>query len=189
MGSRSLLHTPSGADPGFQFRGGALKKIAPSGGRRENFWCISCEKSRFYAKKSYFFQLPREARKFWGISCEKSRFYANFFNFFRILGGRAPGAPPLPWIRPCYDHMVVTWIYLISHNSFTVVIYYRLSVWSWFLNAAKRTQYNFIFDDEFQSLCIFRVPVFQATIPLPVKSKTDYGHKKSLKIPKCNQNL
>ena len=27
--------------------GGALKRIAPSGGRRENFWGISCEKSRF----------------------------------------------------------------------------------------------------------------------------------------------
>jgi hypothetical protein len=26
------------------------------GGRRENFWGISFEKSRFYAKKSYFFQ-------------------------------------------------------------------------------------------------------------------------------------
>jgi hypothetical protein len=25
------------------------------GGRREHFWGISCEKSRFYAKKSYFF--------------------------------------------------------------------------------------------------------------------------------------
>jgi hypothetical protein len=37
--------------------GGGLKKIAPSGGRRENLWGISCEKSRFYAKKSYFFQL------------------------------------------------------------------------------------------------------------------------------------
>ena len=48
----------SGADPGFQVRGGggALKKIAPSGGRRENFWGISCGKSRFYVKKSYFFQ-------------------------------------------------------------------------------------------------------------------------------------
>ena len=58
----------SGADPGFQVRGGgrALKKIAPSGGRRENFWGISCEKSRFYAKKSYFFQLRREARTFLG---------------------------------------------------------------------------------------------------------------------------
>ena len=38
-----------GADPGFQVRGGALKKIAPSGGRREHFWGISCEKSQFYA--------------------------------------------------------------------------------------------------------------------------------------------
>jgi hypothetical protein len=46
----------SGADPRFQVRGGALKKIAPSGGRRENDLGISCEKSRFYAKKSYFFQ-------------------------------------------------------------------------------------------------------------------------------------
>ena len=49
-------HWLTGADPGFQVRGGALKKIASSGGRRENFWGISCEKSRFYAKKSYFFQ-------------------------------------------------------------------------------------------------------------------------------------
>ena len=47
----------SGADPGFQVRGGALKKIAPSGGRRENFWGNSCEKSRFYAKKIIFFPI------------------------------------------------------------------------------------------------------------------------------------
>ena len=41
----------------FKLGGGAhLKKIAPSGGRRENFWGISCEKSRFYAKKYFFFQ-------------------------------------------------------------------------------------------------------------------------------------
>ena len=46
----------TGADPGFQARGGALNKIAPSEGRRENFWGISCEKSRFYAKKSYLSQ-------------------------------------------------------------------------------------------------------------------------------------
>ena len=37
--------------------GGALKKIAPSGGRPENVWGISCEKSRFYVKKSYFFSI------------------------------------------------------------------------------------------------------------------------------------
>ena len=47
----------------FKLGGGHLKKIAPSGGRRENIWGISCEKSRFYAKKSDFFQMQREARK------------------------------------------------------------------------------------------------------------------------------
>ena len=47
----------AGADPGFQVRGSARKKIAPSGGRRENFGGISCEKSRFYAKNSYFFPI------------------------------------------------------------------------------------------------------------------------------------
>ena len=39
----------AGADPRF-------KKITPSGGKRENIWGISCEKSRFYAKNHIFFQ-------------------------------------------------------------------------------------------------------------------------------------
>jgi hypothetical protein len=42
-----IVEEEPGADPGFQVRGGALKKIAPSGGRRENFWGILCENSRF----------------------------------------------------------------------------------------------------------------------------------------------
>jgi hypothetical protein len=69
-----LCITHAGTDLEFQVRGGALKKIAPSGGRRENICGISCEKSRFYAKKSYFFP---------------------------ILGGGG-GAPvrARPWIRP-----------------------------------------------------------------------------------------
>jgi hypothetical protein len=28
------------ADPGFEVRGGAIKNIAPSGGRREHFWGV-----------------------------------------------------------------------------------------------------------------------------------------------------
>ena len=55
--SSDFNNTCTGADPGFQVRGGgALKKIEPNGGRSENCWGISCEKSRFYAKKSYLFQ-------------------------------------------------------------------------------------------------------------------------------------
>ena len=75
--------------------GGALKKIAPSRGRRENIWGISFEKSRFYAKKSYFSNFRGGAQNFWGISCEKSRFYAKKIIFLPILGGGgASGAPP-----------------------------------------------------------------------------------------------
>ena len=47
-----MLYCIAGADPGFQVKGGALKKIAPSRGRREHFRGISCDKSLFYAKKS-----------------------------------------------------------------------------------------------------------------------------------------
>ena len=89
----------AGADPGFQVRGGGThKKIAPSGGRREICWGISCEKSRFYAKKSYFFQLRREARTFLGYFVWKITILRKKILFFPILeeGGRAPGAPP-PW--------------------------------------------------------------------------------------------
>jgi hypothetical protein len=44
------------AGEGIQAGAAQLKKIAPSGERRENVWGISCEKSWFYVKKSYFFQ-------------------------------------------------------------------------------------------------------------------------------------
>ena len=53
----NLKCTYAGADPGLQVRGSALKKIASSGWRGENVWGISCEKSRFYAKKIIFFPI------------------------------------------------------------------------------------------------------------------------------------
>ena len=90
--------------------GGALKKIAPRRGRRENFWGISCEKSRFYAIKSYFSNFRGGARNFWGISCEKSRFYAKKKSYFLpILGGEGArtGCPPPPESAPA----------LVSSNS------------------------------------------------------------------------
>ena len=104
-GTQRFNYQDAGADPGFQVRGGALKKIAPSRGRSEKFWGISCEKSRFHAKKSYFSNFRGEgARNFWGISCEKSRFYAKKIIFLSILGGggggRAGCAPPPPESAP-----------------------------------------------------------------------------------------
>ena len=38
-----------------------LKKSPPSGARRDNFWGISCGKSRFYAKKNHIFSNFRGA--------------------------------------------------------------------------------------------------------------------------------
>jgi hypothetical protein len=37
----------SGVDPGFQARGGAFKKIAPSGGRSEKFWVFRVKNHDF----------------------------------------------------------------------------------------------------------------------------------------------
>jgi hypothetical protein len=45
----------------FKLGGEALKKIVPSGGRRENIWGFSCEK--FYAKKHIFSNLGGGGRQ------------------------------------------------------------------------------------------------------------------------------
>jgi hypothetical protein len=97
----------SGADPGFQVRGGALKKIAPSGGRREHFWGISCEKSRFYAKKSYFFQLRREGgAKIVGVFRVKNHdFTPKNHIFSNLRGGRA--------VKLCTCFVIVLYIVLV----------------------------------------------------------------------------
>ena len=132
------LRIYTGADPGFQVRGGAHKKIAPSGGRREKFWGIPCEKSRFYATKSYFSNFRGGARNFWGISCEKSRFYAKKIIFFPILGGGGggggAGCAPLnpPLIYACFLTLVELMLMFPRRNSsvlfaFVVILFIWLS--------------------------------------------------------------
>jgi hypothetical protein len=44
---RSVISSEQGRIQDFKLGGGALNKIAPSGGRGENCWGISYEKSRF----------------------------------------------------------------------------------------------------------------------------------------------
>ena len=83
--------------------GGALKKIAPSGGRREHFGGISCEKSRFYAQKSSFFPIAEGGAKNVGVFRVKNHDYTpknHIFSNFRGGGGGAPGAPPPPMDPP-----------------------------------------------------------------------------------------
>ena len=87
MDNSETLDTLQGRIQDFKLGGGGtLKKIAPSRGRREHFWGISCEKSRFYAKKS-FFQLRREARKLLGYFVGKITILRQKIIFFPILGG------------------------------------------------------------------------------------------------------
>ena len=53
-----IVYRSRGRIQDFKLGGGGggvhLKKNAPSGERHENFWGISCEKSRFYDKKIIF---------------------------------------------------------------------------------------------------------------------------------------
>jgi hypothetical protein len=81
--------------------GGALKKIAPSGGRCEKFWGISCEKSRFYDKKIVFFPIEEGGAKNFGVFRVKNHDFTpknHIFSNFR--GARAGCAPPPPPLDP-----------------------------------------------------------------------------------------
>ena len=93
-------YTIQGRIQDFKLGGAHFKKIAPSGGRREKCWGISCEKSRFYAKQTKFFQLRREARKVLGIVW-KITILRQKILFFPILGGARAGCPP-PGSAPAY---------------------------------------------------------------------------------------
>jgi hypothetical protein len=122
--------------------------LAPSGGRRENCWGISCEKSRFYAKKSYVFQLPREARKclryfVWKITIlrQKIIFFSNFRGGARRV--RAPLDPPLPLVSSnSSSNDILYEIICHQYNSIAIIMIYcentiiRWYQFSWFLQNA-----------------------------------------------------
>ena len=65
---KNIYSVCTGADPGFQVRGGgAIKKIAPSGGRREKFWGISCEKNTILRQKIIFFSIAEGGANNFGV--------------------------------------------------------------------------------------------------------------------------
>ena len=80
------MYKKSGADPGFQVRVGALKIV---------FGGISCEKSRFYAKKIIFFPIAEGGANILGYFVWKIMILCQKILFFPILGGaHARCAPP-----------------------------------------------------------------------------------------------
>ena len=97
----------SGADPGFQIRGDALKKIAPSGGRCENFGGISCEKITILRQKIIFFPIAEGGAKNFGVFRVKNHDYTptnHIFSNFRGGGGarRVRPLPPGYVARRCF---------------------------------------------------------------------------------------
>ena len=56
---------------------------------RENFWGISCEKSRFYAKKSYFFPLAEGGAKISGVFRMKNHNLRQKIIFYPLAEGGA----------------------------------------------------------------------------------------------------
>jgi hypothetical protein len=59
----AILNTVTVADPGFQVRGGALKKIALSGERREKFGVFRVKNHDFTPKNHIFFNFSGGARR------------------------------------------------------------------------------------------------------------------------------
>ena len=74
-----------------------LKKLHRAEGGANFFWSISCEKSRFYAKKSYFYQLRTEARIFLGVFRVKNHDFAPKKSYFFQLD------PPLTCMGSCQE--------------------------------------------------------------------------------------
>ena len=77
-------------------------------------WGISCEKSRFYAKKSYFFPLAEGGAKIVGVFRVKNHDFTPKNHIFSNFRGRAPGAPPgsapgiCAWLPDCSRTASVT---------------------------------------------------------------------------------
>ena len=88
--------------------GATLKKLRRAEGGAKIFGLFRVKNHDFTPKNHIFFNCRGRRENFWGISCEKSRFYAKKSYFFPILGGGggggggAPGAP-LPESAPAYS--------------------------------------------------------------------------------------
>ena len=84
--------------------GGAhLKKLRRAEGGAKILGVFRVKNHDFTPKNHISSNCGGRREKFWGISCEKSRYYDKKIIFFPILGGaRAVRAPPPPLDPPLY---------------------------------------------------------------------------------------
>ena len=78
----------------FKLGGAHLKKLRRAEEGANILGVLRVKNHYFPPKNHSFYNYGGRREKFWGISCEKSRFYDKKTYFFPILEGRAPGAPP-----------------------------------------------------------------------------------------------
>jgi hypothetical protein len=83
----------------FKLEGAHLKKLHRAEGGAKIVGVIRVKNHDFTPKNHIFSNCGGRRENFWGISCEKSRFHANKIIFFPILGG-APPPWIRPWTRP-----------------------------------------------------------------------------------------
>jgi hypothetical protein len=84
----------------FKLGGAHLKNLRRAQGGANIFGIFRVKNHDFTPKNHIFSHCGGRRENFWGISCEKSRFYAKKSYFFQFQGGRAPGAPPPPGSAP-----------------------------------------------------------------------------------------
>jgi hypothetical protein len=74
----------------FKLGGAHLKKLRRAEGGAKLFGVFRMKNHDITPKNHIFFNCEGRHEHFWGISCEKSRFYAKKSYFFPILGGGRP---------------------------------------------------------------------------------------------------
>ena len=98
--NQSYYQVP-GADPGFKVRGAHLKKLRRAEGGAKTVGVFRVKNHDFTPKKSYFFQLRREARTFLGYFVGKITILRKKIIFFSNFRGRArAGCAPPPESAP-----------------------------------------------------------------------------------------
>ena len=74
----------------FKLGGAHLKKLRRAEGGAKIFGVFRVKNHDFTPENHIFSNCGGRHEHFWGISCEKSRFYAKKSYFIPILGGGAP---------------------------------------------------------------------------------------------------
>ena len=94
LATRVIVYILQGRIQDFKLGGAHLKYLRRAKGGANIFGVFRVKYHDFTPKNHFFSNCGGRREKFWGISCEISRFYAKKIIFFPILGGG--GAHPAP---------------------------------------------------------------------------------------------